>query len=260
MTSLGPTIREARSTFESGARPARERPCRRRSLFLFVVVVPLHFLFAVLSTSALSDLCHRPHPFRWFGYGVTTRSSGGPRWRKWLACTVVVFSGRWRLLQIHRRRFELPGRESSSDSSSPLSAMESGGYQRSALPFGIPMFFGKKVYEVSFGSWSVWLSSWWVWVTADEISVEDDALRRGDGGQEKKRDGCDDSGEKNGLRSLEACRVLSSDERGSLSVFVPVASRWRRLSRDGDDALSAKGADLPACRASLLDALSMWGE
>ncbi|CAN6994418.1 unnamed protein product, partial [Brassica rapa subsp. trilocularis] len=79
--------------------------------------------------------------------GVTTRSSGGPRWRKWLACTVVVFSGRWRLLQIHRRRFELPGRESSSDSSSPLSAMESGGYQRSALPFGIPMFFGKKVYE-----------------------------------------------------------------------------------------------------------------
>ncbi|CAN7039123.1 unnamed protein product, partial [Brassica rapa subsp. trilocularis] len=68
------------------------------------------------------------------------------------------------------------------------------------------------------------------------------------------------SGEKNGLRSLEACRVLSSDERGSLSVFVPVASRWRRLSRDGDDALSAKGADLPTCRASLLDALSMWGE
>ena len=71
---------------------------------------------------------------------------------------------------------------------------------------------------------------------------------------------CDDSAEKNGLRSLEACRVLSSDERGSLSVFVPVASRWRRLSRDGDDALSAKGADLPTCRASLLDALSMWGE
>ncbi|WZY75015.1 hypothetical protein YC2023_021399 [Brassica napus] len=35
------------------------------------------------------------------------------------ACTVVVFFGRWRLLQIHRRRFELPGRESSSDSSSP---------------------------------------------------------------------------------------------------------------------------------------------
>ncbi|KAH0937026.1 hypothetical protein HID58_004487 [Brassica napus] len=82
----------------------------------------------------------------------------------------------------------------------------------------------------------------------EEISSFDGSLR------------CDDSAEKNGLRSLEACRVLSSDERGSLSVFVPVASRWRRLSRDGDDALSAKGADLPTCRASLLDALSMWGE
>ncbi|CAN7142073.1 unnamed protein product [Brassica rapa subsp. narinosa] len=45
-----------------------------------------------------------------------------------------------------------------------------------------------------------------------------------------------EAAEKNGLRSLKTCRVLSSDERGSLSVFVPVASRWRRLSRDGDDA------------------------
>ncbi|CDY55668.1 BnaC06g04680D [Brassica napus] len=89
------------------------------SLSLFVVVVPLRLFFAILSTSALSDLWHRPHLLRWFGYGVTTRSSGGPRWRKWLACTVVVFSGRWRLLQLHRRRFELPGRESSSDSPSP---------------------------------------------------------------------------------------------------------------------------------------------
>ncbi|CAN6906061.1 unnamed protein product [Brassica oleracea] len=111
--------KEVRSTLESGARPARERLCRRRSLSLFVVVVSLRLFFTVLSTSALSDLWHRPHLLRWFGYGVTTRSSGGPRWRKWLACTVVVFSGRWRLLQFHRRRFELPGRESSSDSPSP---------------------------------------------------------------------------------------------------------------------------------------------
>ena len=137
--------REARSTLESGARPARERPCRRRSLFLFVVVVPLRFFFAVLSTSALSDLCHCPHPLRWFGYGVTTRSSGGPRWRKWPNvqwwyfpggggfCRSTAAGSSFReesLLQIRLRR---------------LSAMESGGYQRSALPFGIPMFFEKKL-------------------------------------------------------------------------------------------------------------------
>lgn len=112
-------MREARSTLKFGVWPAREHPCPRWSLSLFVVVVPLRLFFAVLSTSALSDLWHRLHLLRWFGYGVMTRSSGGPRWRKWPACTVVVFSGRWRLLQIHRRRFELPGRESSSVSPSP---------------------------------------------------------------------------------------------------------------------------------------------
>ena len=79
--------------------------------------------------------------------------------------------------------------------------------------------------------------------------MEDDALRRGDSFHEKKRDGswlaclgfeaflkseeissfdgtlrCDDSAEKNGLRSLEACRVLSSDERGFRRCLV----QWRQ--------------------------------
>ena len=33
---------------------------------------------------------------------------------------------------------------------------------------------------------SAWLSSRWGWVTADEISVDDEALRRGDDFQGKK--------------------------------------------------------------------------
>ncbi|CAN6832886.1 unnamed protein product [Brassica oleracea var. botrytis] len=64
--------------------------------------------------------------------------------------------------------------------------MESGGYQSSALPFGIPMFFGKSGEE------------WFAFV--------------------------------GGLSGLELQRTRIS------SVFVPVALRWRRLSRVGDDA------------------------
>ena len=33
---------------------------------------------------------------------------------------------------------------------------------------------------------SVWLSSRWGWVIADEISIDDEALRRGDDFQKKK--------------------------------------------------------------------------
>lgn len=48
--------REVRSDFGSGVRPARERPCRRRSRVLLIPFVLLRSLFVDLSSTALSEL------------------------------------------------------------------------------------------------------------------------------------------------------------------------------------------------------------
>ena len=71
--------------------PARERPCRRRSLCLSFAVVSLRFTSPSCQRapcpSSGSDLIS----YGGFGFGATTLSSGGSWWRKWHACSVVVF-------------------------------------------------------------------------------------------------------------------------------------------------------------------------
>ncbi|WZZ18022.1 hypothetical protein YC2023_111111 [Brassica napus] len=57
--------RKARSSLGVGARPARERPCRRRSLCFVLLSVSPSLFFAVLSTTALSELWIRHHRLRW---------------------------------------------------------------------------------------------------------------------------------------------------------------------------------------------------
>lgn len=64
--------RERRSEIGSGVRPARERPCRRRSSCFFQIKSPGSGLLLVSAGSRLSDLWSATNRFG-SGPGVTTR-------------------------------------------------------------------------------------------------------------------------------------------------------------------------------------------
>ena len=85
-----------------GGRPARERPCRRRSSCFFQIKLPGSGLLLVSAGSRLSDLWSATNRFG-SGPGVTTRWLC--RWRgEDLSCCRNNISGRRRLSQIRRRR------------------------------------------------------------------------------------------------------------------------------------------------------------
>ncbi|KAF3514121.1 hypothetical protein F2Q69_00008996 [Brassica cretica] len=109
-----------REDFLSGVRPARERPCRRRNPYSF----SKRFLFAS-SSSRLTDrfvgALDWNHPLTVVSSrgGKTRLRGGSQREKRGLHVSVVIlgdggyhrsvdaglFSGRWRLFQLRRRRF-----------------------------------------------------------------------------------------------------------------------------------------------------------
>ncbi|KAH0912130.1 LOW QUALITY PROTEIN: hypothetical protein HID58_035451 [Brassica napus] len=116
--------------FFSGARPARERPCRRRKPYSF----SKRFLFAS-SSSRLTDrfvgALDWNHPQRWFPCVEGRRGRVEAHGVRREAC--IGDSGRWRLSQIHRRRFVL--REVEASLASPPRVLVPGKGRLSLLRF-----------------------------------------------------------------------------------------------------------------------------
>ena len=151
--------------FGTGVRLARERPCRRRSPFFS----PKLFLLAPSPPS-----CQRP-PCP--SSGTATIPNGGSaqlwcfsgRWKLIQIRRRRLLFGRWRLTQIHCRRLQLLGRG--------VSFSRRGGLQSSVAAQKPGVLWVKVTSSicVKFGEVAVKVG---VWVTADEISLDDEALRR----------------------------------------------------------------------------------
>ncbi|KAG5385721.1 hypothetical protein IGI04_037191, partial [Brassica rapa subsp. trilocularis] len=112
-----------------------------------------------------------------------------------------------------------------------LLVMESGGYHSSALPLWIPRFFGKRFLGLS-------------GVTADEILVEDKALRRDDDSQGKKEmvswvaclgfEVCQSRRRSRDSIDLSDGMTRRSDEQGSRGCLL----RWRQGGGDQVEAVT----------------------
>ena len=180
--------------FGTGVQTTRERMCRRRSLSLS----PKLFLLSPFSPSCQRPLCSSfgtaTIPNGGLALGVMTRSIGGPRWRgSALHAQLWCFSGRWKLIQLCRRRFYAGGggllrsavavfsfREEESPSAPPSPAFSYGEWRLAKLCHAAqkPGVLWVKVTSsicVKFGEVAVKVG---VWVTADEISLDDEAFWR----------------------------------------------------------------------------------